>query len=175
LKNKVKMMMVGTTAVGALLAMSPAANADPIPNVTINYSVPSPDMQQANLGTPLVSVTPIGGTGDSVTGTCTGTPAGGSFNTTNFVVTATASASSTVGDVGLATGVTCRVWDLAHGVWLSPPVSGSDPGPDAVAAGEVTVDTSLTDPIGCVYANALFGPSNTPASSRGGTGCPSHP
>lgn len=155
MKNKVKMMMVGTTAVGALLAASPAANA------------------LQSTGT-LVTLTPISTSPDSVNGSCTGTPAGGSFDSTNFVVQATANASSTAGDVGLATGVTCRVWDAAHSVWLSDPVSASDPGPDAVAAGEVSVVTALTDPIPCVYTNALFTGNHT-ASNRSGSPCPSHP
>jgi hypothetical protein len=123
----------------------------------------------------LLSITPVGTSPDSVTGTCSGTPAGGNFGQTNYVVSATATASSTVGDVALATGVTCRIWnDVTSGYWLSAAVSGSEPGPEAVAASEITVDTSNTNPIACVYTNALF-TGNVTSANRTGGHCPSHP
>jgi hypothetical protein len=154
LKNNLRVVLVGAVALGALLVASPAANA------------------LANTGQ-LISITPVGGTGDSVTGTCTGTPAGGSFGTTQYVVQVSATASSTSGDAGLATGVTCRVWDVAHSVWLSGPVSASEPGPQAAGVGTVTIDTTNTDPLACVYANALF-TGNHPAANRTGSPCPTH-
>ncbi len=97
--NKLRIGFIGVASVAALLAASPAANA----TTTLNTRS-------------LLTTTSVGGTGDSVTGICSGTPAGGNFGMTDYVVTATASASSTVGDVGLATGVTCRVWnDVTNG------------------------------------------------------------
>lgn len=138
------------------------------------YASTASQSPSANLGT-LITTTPIQTGPASVNGACDGVPAGGSLGSVDYVLHATAIASSTGASVALATGVTCRIWNnVSVGAgWLSAPVSGSEPGPAAAGVGQVSIATN-TNPIACVYVNALF-TGNVPASSRSGSPCPTHP
>ena len=141
--------------------------------VTVLAAAPALASGEANLGA-LVTVTPVSTSGDSVNAVCDGVPAGGSLGSVDYVLHAEAQSSSTTGDVALATGVTCRIWNnVSGGGWLSEPISGSEPGAEAVAVGLVSI-RSNTNPIACVYPNALFTGNHT-AGNRSGSPCPTTP
>src|SRR5207248_2204096 len=89
----------------------------------------------------LLTTTQVAASGDTVNRTCSGTPVGGGIGAVSYALTATAQATSTGSDVGIATGVTCCIWDAAHGFRLSDAISVSASGPSSRAAAL----TSATD------------------------------
>jgi hypothetical protein len=103
------------------------------------------------------------GSVNAVCGAVAGASSGISAMT--FVVEASATATSTGLAAPVATGVRCTIKDRTTGKVYGT-VNGGLPGPNAAAAGTVTVPQS-SHPVACVSSSAIF--SNGSTASQGAT------